>query len=193
MKKIGFILTAALIITALACKKKKETTTPPTSNSSTSTTTTGAPVQVSAATITLTSGSKTTTITGSCGWATAGGVNYIGAHDTNKELRIFEATFNIQDPPAQTTTYTLTAYDVNDTNPAHVSMSIAEQIGNGLLEWDSSNSSGTVTLVVTGNKVTVDLSGVTLAAQTNSGFYTNLNVGDYANPGVLTGTLTFYK
>ncbi len=192
MKKIAFIFSITLILTASACKKKSETTTTPTP-SSTTTTTTGAPVQVSAATITVTSGAQTTTITGSCGWASAGGVHYIGAHDQNKNLRIFDATFNIENPPAQTTTYTLVAYNVNDTDPTHVSMSISEQIGNGLLEWDSSNSSGTITLVVTGNKVTVDLSGITLPAQTNSGFFTNLNTGDYANAGVLSGSLTFYK
>lgn len=191
MKKIAILL--SVFITLTSCKKKEETTTPPPSNSSTSTTTTGSPVQVSAATITLTSGAQTTTITGSCGWASAGGVHYIGAHDQNKNLRIFEATFNIENPPAVTTTYTLVAYNINDTDPDHVSMSISEQVGNGLFEWDSSNTSGTITLVVSGNKVTVDLSGITLTAQTNSGVYTNLNTGDYANPGVLTGTLTFYK
>lgn len=191
MKKIAILL--SVFITLTSCKKKEEAATPVASNSSTSTTTTGAPAQVSAATITVTSGAQTTTLTGSCGWATAAGVHYIGSHDQNKNLRIFEATFNIQDPPSQTTTYTLTAYDVNDTNPAHVSMSVSEQINNGLLEWHSTNSSGTITLVVSGNKITVDLTGISLAAQTNSGFYTNLNTGDYANPGVLTGKLTFYK
>lgn len=193
MKTIVFILLLAVVL--LACKKKdKDQQNDPTPLSTTTGgSTTGGPVQTSVATITVTSGTKTTTLSGPCGWAVAGGVKYIGANDQANNKRVMEASFNIQDLPAQTTTYTLVAYDVNDTDPAHVSMSFTEISGNSLLQWSSGSTSGNLTLVVTGNKVTVDLSGITLKAQTNSGFYTNLNTGEYANPGVLSGTLTFYK
>lgn len=193
MKPIVSILLLAVVL--LACKKKdkdqQKDPTPLTTTSGGSTT--SGPVQTSVATITVTSGTKTTILSGPCGWAVAGGVKYIGANDQANTKRVMEASFNIQDLPAQTTTYTLVAYDINDTDPTHVSMSFTEIIGNGLLEWSSISTSGNLTLVVTGNKVTVDLSGITLKAQTNSGFYTNLNTGEYANPGVLSGTLTFYK
>ena len=191
MKAILSIL--SIIVMFGSCKKKTpaEETETPVVTSTTSTTST--PAQVSVASVTVTSGTKTTTLSGTCGWASAGGVKYIGAKDQANSLRILEASFNIQDLPAQTTTYALMAYDVNDTNPAHVSMSFSEQRNGGLLEWNSVSSSGNLTLVVSGNKVTVNLAGITLQAQTNSGFYTNLNTGEYANPGVLTGALTFYK
>jgi len=193
MKTIVFILSLAIVL--LACKKKEkeqqDDPAPVSNTSTTSTTSTTTPASV--ASITVTSGTKTTTLSGSCGWASAGGVNYIGAKDQANSLRVLEASFNIQSLPSQTTTYALVAYDVNDTDPTHVSMSFSEQIGNGLLEWSSIASSGNLTLVVSGNKVTVNLAGISLKAQTNSGFYTNLNTGEYANPGVLSGTLTFYK
>ncbi len=190
MKTIVFVLSLATVL--LACKKKeKEQQEDPVPVSTSSTTSTATPASV--ASVTVTSGTKTTTLSGSCGWATAAGVNYIGAKDQANSLRVLEASFNIQSLPAQTTTYALVAYDVNDTDPTHVSMSFSEQIGNGLLEWSSVASSGNLTLVVSGNKVTVNLAGISLKAQTNSGFYTNLNTGEYANPGVLSGTLTFYR
>lgn len=192
MKAIITIL--SVLVMCSACKKKEakeESETPVVTSTTSTTTTTTTPASV--ASITVTSGTKTTTLSGSCGWATAGGVNYIGAKDQANSLRVLEASFNIQSLPAQTTTYALVAYDVNDTDPTHVSMSFSEQIGNGLLSWNSTATSGNLTLTVTGNKVTVNLAGISLAAQTNSGFYTNLNTGEYANQGVLSGTLTFYK
>ncbi len=190
--KITIIFISAFVVFA-SCKKKtpSEQGEVPAATATTSTTTSVTPVSV--ASITLTSGSKTMVISGSCGWSLAGGVNYIGANDQTKTLRVFEASFNIQTLPSQTTTYTLVAYNSIDTNPAHVSMSFSEQISGGLFDWDSSNSSGTMTIVVSGNKYSVNLAGISLSAQTNSGFYTNLNVGEYANAGMLTGTLVFYK
>lgn len=192
MKAMITILSA--IVMCSACKKKEtkeETETPVVTSTTSTTTTTTTPASV--ASITVTSGTKTTTLSGPCGWANAAGMDYIGANDQANNLRTLYASFNIQSLPAQTTTYLLVADDVNDTDPTHVSMSFSEQIGNGLLEWSSTSSSGNLTLVVSGNKVTVNLSGISLQAQTNSGFYTNLNTGEYANPGILSGTLTFYK
>lgn len=193
MKTTVFILSLAIVL--LACKKKeKEQPTDPVPSSTTTTgSTTSGPSQTSVATVTLTSGTKATIINGSCGWAVAGGVNYIGAKDQANNLRVMEASFNIQSLPSQTTTYSLVAYDVNDTDPTHVNMSFTELVGNGSLSWSSDASSGSLTLVVSGNKVTVNLAGISLKPQTNSGFYTNLNVGEYAKPGALSGTLTFYK
>ncbi|MES2131234.1 MAG: hypothetical protein V4506_02730 [Bacteroidota bacterium] len=193
MKTTALILSILVILLSCKRKSKEETNDPVVSSATTTTSTTSTPSQVSVASITLTSGAKTITVSGTCGWATVAGINYIGAKDQNKSLRVLEASFNIQSLPSQTTTYPLVAYDVNDTDPTHVSMSFSEQIGNGLLEWTSTSASANLKLVVSGNKVTVDLAGITLQAQTNSGFYTNLNTGDYANPGVLSGTLTFYK
>lgn len=194
MKTIVCILSLGIVLLACKKKEKEEQNDPgPVSTTSTTSTTSSTTTPAGVASVTVTSGTKTTTLSGSCGWASAGGVNYIGAKDQNNSLRILETTFNIQNLPSQTTTYALVAYDVNDTDPTHVSMSFSEQIGNGLLEWSSTASSGNLTLAVTGNKITVNLTGISLKAQTNSGFYTNLNTGDYANPGVLSGTLTFYR
>lgn len=191
MKTIVSILLVLVMVSS--CKKKTPAEEAETPVVASTTSTTSTPAQVSIANVTVTSGTKTTTLSGSCGWASAGGVKYIGAQDQVNSLKALEASFNIQNLPSQTTTYTLVAYDMNDTDPTHVSMSFSEQINGGLLEWSSIATSGNLTLVVSGSKVTVNLAGITLKAQTNSGFYTNLNTGEYANPGVLSGTLVFYK
>ena len=47
--------------------------------------------------------------------------------------------------------------------------------------------------MVAGNKVTANLAGITLEADTVQSGFTNLNVGEYAKPGPLSGNLTFYK
>jgi hypothetical protein len=194
MKTTVFIMSLAIVL--LACKKKdkaQQDDPTPVSTTSTTSTTSGTTTPAGVASVTVTSGTKTTTLIGSCGWASAAGVKYIGAQDQTNSLKALEASFNIQSLPSQTTTYTLVAYDMNDTDPTHVSMSFSEQIGSGLLSWSSTSASGNITVAVSGTKVTVNLAGISLAAQTNSGFYTNLNTGEYANPGVLSGTLVFYK
>lgn len=197
LKITTFLILAVLLSTSLvACKKKKEnTTTTPANTSGGSTTSAPTPTTgVSIANITVTTGSVTTTLTGPCGWAVAGGVNYIGANDQTLTQRVCAINFNIPNPPSQTTTYSIVASASNNGTSANiVDMSFAEIAGNNLLEWSSTNTSGSVTLVVSGNKVTVNLAGITLKAQTSSGFFTNLNVGELAKPGVLSGTLVFYK
>ncbi len=195
--RIGLFACLAILLSGsvTACKKKKENTTPAStttsgSNTSTPTSTTG----VSVANITVTSGSATTTITGPCGWAVAGGVHYIGANDQALNQRAFAINFNIPDPPSQTTTYSIVASSSNNGTSANlVDMSFSEIAGNSLLSWESVNNSGSVTLTVSGSKVTINLSGITLKAQTNSGFFTNLNVGELAKPGIMSGTIVFYK
>jgi hypothetical protein len=195
--KISAIILLVLVLSTslIACKKKKENTTTTTSSGGGSTTSAPTPTTgVSVANITVTTGSVTTTLTGPCGWAVAGGVNYIGANDQTLTQRAFAINFNIPNPPSQTTTYSIVASASNNGTSANiVDMSFAEIAGNSSLAWNSTNSSGSVTLVVSGNKVTVNLAGITLTAQTNSGFFTNLNVGELAKPGVLSGTLVFYK
>ncbi len=196
--KINTILLLAMVVSTslIACKKKNEsTTTTPTSTSGGTTTSSPTPTTgVSIANITITTGSVTTKLTGPCGWAVAGGVNYIGANDQTLTQRVCAINFNISNPPSQTTTYSIVASASNNGTSANIiDMSFAEIAGNSSLAWNSTNSSGSITLVVSGNKVTVNLAGITLAAQTNSGFFTNLNVGELAKPGVLSGTLVFYK
>jgi hypothetical protein len=144
------------------------------------------------ANIILTAGGQEFKITGPCGWASVAGTNYIGANQSDNKLRTFSSYFNIAALPASTTTYTLVE-DSNDTDSTHITMNITEISGTTLISWISKNTSGTLTLVVDGNKITADLAGITLYPQTQSGFFTNGNTGAFANNGVLTGTLTFYK
>lgn len=144
------------------------------------------------ANITLTAGGEQYKINGSCGWATVAGQNYIGAKDETNSLKVFSTYFNITALPTTTKTYTLVA-DQNDTDPNHIWMNITEIRGGGLFEYNSSNTSGNLTLKVEGNKVSVDLAGIVLKPSTNSGAFTNLNVGAFSNPGTLSGTLVFYK
>lgn len=143
------------------------------------------------ANIILTAGGQEFKLKGPCGWAVAGGVNYIGANQSDNQLRIFSADFNISELPTETTTYTLVE-DVFDTDPSHITMNISELAGSKLTEWSSKNTSGKLTLTVEGNKITANLEGIILYAQTDSGLFTNGNTGAFANNGVLTGTLTFY-
>jgi hypothetical protein len=142
--------------------------------------------------ITLTAGGQEFKVKGPCGWASAGGNNYIGANQESNNLRTFSAFFNIPTPPSATTTYILVD-DALDTDPTHITMSISEISGSKLTEWSAGNTSGKLTLVVSGNKITANLSGITLQPATSAGAFTLGNVGAFANPGVLTGTLTFYK
>lgn len=144
------------------------------------------------ANIILTAGGQEFKITGPCGWASVAGANYIGANQSDNNLRAFSTYFNIAALPASTTTYTLVG-DSNDTDSNHIIMNITEISGTTLISWISKNTSGTLTLVVDGNKVTANLEGITLYPQMESGFFSNGNTGAFANNGVLTGTLTFYK
>lgn len=142
--------------------------------------------------ITLTAGGQEFKVFGPCGWATALGTHYIGANQSDNNLRTFSSYFNISELPSSTTTYTLVE-DSSDTDPTHITMNITEISGSKLTEWSSKNTSGKLILVVEGSKITANLAGITLYPQTNSGAFTNGNVGAFANNGILTGTLTFYK
>ena len=147
------------------------------------------------ANIVLTAGGQQFTINGPCGFANAGGVKYIGANQSDNNLRAFSANFNITDLPTSTTTYTLVD-DSLDENPTHITMSLTEISTSNppkLTGWNSTEFSGNLTLVVTGNKYTVDLAGITLAPNEPTSGFENGNVGAFANNGTLTGTLTFYK
>lgn len=145
--------------------------------------------------ITLAAGGQEFKVNGPCGWASAAGVKYIGANQSGNNLKAFSTYFNIQDLPSQTTSYVLVE-DVQDTNPNHITMNLTEIIPGTpatLKEWSSINTSGNLTLVVEGNKVTANLSGIVLKAGTGAVGYNNGNVGAFANNGTLSGTLTFYK
>ena len=144
------------------------------------------------ANITLTAGGEKYTIQGPCGWASAGGNRYIGANDDSNSLKTFSAFFNLQNPPSKTTTYTLTG-DSFDENPEHITMNITEIKSGGLFEYNSTSTSGKLTLEVSGKKITVKLDGITLKPRTeDSGFYKSLNTGAFSQQGTLSGTLEFY-
>lgn len=144
------------------------------------------------ANIILTAGGEEFKVAGPCGWSVIGGVNYIGANQSDNQLRTFSSYFNISELPNVTTTYTLVEDD-SDTDSAHITMNISEISGGKLTEWNSKDTSGKLTLVVEGKKITANLAGITLFPQTNSGAFTNGNTGAFANNGTLTGTLIFYK
>lgn len=144
------------------------------------------------ANIILTAGGQEFKLKGPSGWAVAGDVHYIGANQSDNQLRTFSSYFNISEMPAATTTYTLVEDD-SDTDPTHITMNITELAGSKLTEWSSKNTSGKLRLVVEGKKITANLEGITLYAQTESGLFINGNTGAFANDGFLTGTLTFFK
>jgi hypothetical protein len=145
------------------------------------------------ANIILTAGGEQYKINGPCGWASALGTKYIGANDAGNNLKTFSAFFNIDNPPAKTTTYTLVD-DVNDEDPTHIRMNITEIRGSSLFEYTSTNTSGKLTLVVSGNKVTADLSGIILKPSTGENpIFPSLNTGAFSKTGTLSGTLEFEK
>lgn len=151
-----------------------------------------APSTEGKADIILTAGASQFKLAGPCGWATAMGAKYIGANDAKNKLKVFSTYFDIPNPPSVTTTYILT--DNNEfKDPKYITMNISETAGMKLTEWKSTKTSGSLTLKVEGNKITADLSGITLSSTTSKGFYEDGNVGDFAKDGKLTGTLTFYK
>jgi len=157
-----------LAATLLSCKKDK----------------TSEPKQ-GTADITLTVGSQQITVKGPCGWAVAGGVHYIGANHETDNLRVFETNFNIENPPSATTTYTLVD-DQFDESPSHIWATVTQMQGGSFIEWTSFDGSGNMTLNVSGDKITVNLSGIVL--EPGSG-----NAAPYNGNGTLSGTLTFYR
>lgn len=185
MKHVFFLLVTA--VSLIACSNNDEGSTDPMDDTP----------EASSADITLTAGGEQYKINGSCGWATVMDSNYIGANDANNNLKTFSAFFNITELPSETTTYTLVKspeWDEEDNDPTHIWMNITEIRNGGLFQYTSDENSGTITLVVTGNKVTVDLAGIVLQAYDGSNImYENLNVGGFSNPGTLSGTLEFSK
>lgn len=187
--KTAQILLALAFVTALSFSCKKEDANPTNGTSGTVTNPEGV------ADITLTAGGQEFKLNGPAGWASAGGTKYIGANQNGNNLKTFAAYFNIDELPSVTTSYTLVA-DALDTDPNHITMHLVE-ITPGtpatLTEWNSDTTSGTLTLVVEGKKVTANLSGITLKAGQGTVGYTNGNTGAFSNDGNLTGTIVFYK
>jgi len=175
MKFILFIMLSATSF--LACKKDDKKP----GGSSTAPVTQEGHAEI---TLNLTNG-EVFQLSGPCGWATAAGVHYIGASHSTNNLRAFETLFNLEELPDQTTTFTLVD-DQFDEDPTHIYMNITEIIGSTWVEWTSHDASGQLTLVVNGNTVTADLSGINLEAGSTNAAPLNAN-------GNLSGTLTLYK
>jgi hypothetical protein len=144
-----------------------------------------APQGVANITLTTTGGEEFK-LNGPCGWAYAAGVGYVGANQTGDPLKTFSVDTNLTALPATTTTYTITD-DVLDEDPSKITMHFVKLTGGSdYTSFDGYVGSGTLTLVVTGNKVTADLSGITLEAD-------DANPAPLNQDGTLSGTLTFYK
>lgn len=144
-----------------------------------------APAGVADVTLTTTGGEEFK-LSGPCGWAYAGGVGYIGANQTGDNLKTFSVDTNLTALPATTTTYTITD-DALDEDPTKITMHFVKfNGGSSFTSFDGYVGSGTLTLVVEGNKVTADLSGIDLEAADG-------NPAPYNLDGSLTGTLTCYK
>lgn len=141
--------------------------------------------QPGTADVTITMGSQQMHVKGPCGWASAAGVNYIGANHETNNLRVFGISFNIENPPTATTTYTLVD-DQLDESPAHVTAYFTEVQGSTFIEWTSFDGSGNVTLQVSGKKITVNLDGIVFEPH-------NGNAAPYNANGTLSGSLTFYR
>jgi hypothetical protein len=176
MKFLVFVALSATLL--MSCKKDEKKPTP---NPTPTPVTEEGSANI---TLTLTNG-EVYQIAGPCGWAVAGGSHYIGANHSSNNLKTFSTFFNISELPAQTTTYTLVD-DQLDEDPSHIWMNITEMVGSSWIEWTSHDASGNLTLVVQGNKVTVDLAGIVLENGSS-------NASPYNANGTLSGTLTFYK
>ena len=181
------------IATLIACKKTENVSDKNTEKNTEKTTEISAETETNSADITLTAGDEQYKIKGSSGWSSVAGTHYIGAKDDENSLKTFSAFFNLENLPAQTTTYTLVK-DQTDTDPTHIWMNITEIRKGGLFEYTSDDASGKLTLVVSGNKITADLSGIILQPSLKDPMiYENLNVGGFSKPGTLSGKLEFYK
>ena len=136
-------------------------------------------------TLTTTTG-ETFKLNGPCGWAYAGGVGYVGANQTGDPLKTFSVDTNLTSLPTATTTYTITN-DVLDESPTKITMHFVKMNTSGsYTSFDGYIGSGNLTLAVDGNKVTANLAGITLKAD-------SANAAPYNHDGALSGTLTFYK
>lgn len=143
------------------------------------------PAGIADITLTTTGGTEFK-LNGPCGWAYAAGVGYIGANQADDALKTFSVDTNLTELPSETTTYTITD-DVLDEDPSKITMHFVKfNSGSSFTSFDGYVGSGTLTLVVNGNQVTANLSGITLEAETT-------NVAPYNLDGALSGTLKFFK
>ena len=187
MKTLKNTFAILLAVLTLSCSKDEETTTPKQQTSPAGT-----------ADLKITAGQANKTIVGTCGWSTAQGVNFVAAKDNSNSTRVLNINFNIPTPPSETTTYIIKSASDNSTDPKHVKMSFSEIVGNTLFEWNSNTAiqlflNKQLKVVVEGNKLSIDVNGISLKAQTDAGLFTNGNVGEFAKNGELSGTLIFYK
>ncbi|MFT3795012.1 hypothetical protein [Flavobacterium sp.] len=144
-----------------------------------------APTGVANVTLTTTGGTEFK-LNGPCGWAYAAGVGYVGANQEGDVLKTFSVDTNLTALPASTTTYTITD-DATDEDPTKITMHFTKMNSNGTYtSFDGYVGSGELTLVVSGNEVTADLSGILLEADAANAAPLNQN-------GTLSGTLKFYK
>lgn len=142
------------------------------------------PAGVANITLTTTGGAEFK-LNGPCGWAFAGGVGYIGANQEGDALKTFSVDTNLTALPTETTTYTITD-DVLDEAPNKITMHFTQFSGSSFTSYDGFVGSGTLTLVVNGNEITADLSGIDLEAETG-------NPAPYNVDGTLSGALKFYR
>ncbi|MEO8234975.1 MAG: hypothetical protein ABI549_06135 [Flavobacterium sp.] len=87
-----YLLITMLSILTISCN-------PDDNNSTASTTQTNS----GTANVTVTSGGQQFKLAGPCGWAVAGGANYIGANQSENSMRTFSSYFNITQLPTVTT------------------------------------------------------------------------------------------
>lgn len=172
--KIKLIL--PILIVLIACTKKDDNKKTTNSN--------GNPAGI--AKLVLKYETDSIVLNGSCGWASAGGVKYIGCKDDNNSLRVVDITFNIDELPNSNTTYNIKATDFSDTLKSNVNLNFTEMIGGTFVEWNSNDNSGNITLVIEGKKVTANLVNIKLSAGTD-------NAVKYNKEGTLNGNIVFYK
>jgi hypothetical protein len=127
------------------------------------------------------SSSTTYTVTGTCTF-----------NDYSTTISIVEGTnicsVILNEPlPTTTKTYTLVKSDFNDEDPTHATMGFSLVTNSSITDWSSDNSSGTVTLNVSGGAINCTFNNIVLQP---SVVY---NSGELANPARCSATFTVYR
>ncbi|MET6996276.1 hypothetical protein [Chitinophaga defluvii] len=165
---------------------------------------------------TLTAGGKEFKVVGACGTLEAGygdkKIKKIAGNHGAVPTRAMTISFVNNELPAKTTKYTIVKAkkigEAPDPDPTHVTIWVGEIINkyeNGQIvsttntSWTSDNNSGQITINVNGNKMTVNLEGITLKPRTaaDNPFPSKLdvlgNTGAFASNGKLSGTIDISK
>lgn len=137
--------------------------------------------------ITLQCNGKNYEINGVCGAVSSMGTLIIAIPDDSIPAKTFTINFTTDKLPDVSSSYTITKYNIDDKDAAHISLSYSDMRSTGQMNWESDDKTGKLDFMVNGNEIKCTFSNLTLQP---SKMY---NKGEQDAPATITGELTIYK